>query len=228
MTAGKEKIYIGACLAVDNLELCQKFAAGHKNVLAAIRITVSSAPKGWFTDPNLVVVTVHRESNRQIVRGVIIYMTGEGANPLPFVTAISSIDPRINTLWEEHTLNRTAELRALWNAEEVAHRGIGSYCMTSAGVALASKIGIGSLFALCARHSYQISVEKCFEIQSSIGYDGKFYYPRLNLIATAIVIRELDPLPTATDREYEIRQNSRQMRAEAVNQYQLEVSLTLN
>ncbi len=231
MTADKEKIHIRACFAIDNLELCQEFATGHENVLVARGVTVSSAKKEWFTDPNVVVVTAHRESNGHIIGGVRIHMTGEGARQLPFQVAISGVDPRINTLIEEHAVNRTAELCALWNADEVAHRGIGSYFMMRAGVALAGKLGLGSLFALCAEHTYQISVEKGFEIENSIGNEGKFNYPKLNLIAAAIVIRQLEPLPTATEREREIifslRQNPQQMREEIVNQYQLEVSFDL-
>jgi hypothetical protein len=73
-----------------------------------------------------------------------------------------------------------------------------------AGISVITQLNLSSLFALCAPHTLKISVEKGFEVEKSIGNEGTFIYPKLDLIATSIIIKNPLELPLALPDEREI------------------------
>lgn len=195
---------IRAFRAVDDIPSCELFAAGHAKVLLDYGVTkVTSSSTAWFHNPAVYVIIVKNLDTEEIAGGVRVHIA-DGITPLPLEDAISIVDERIFDLVRSHIPNRTAELCGLWNAKSTAGLGLGSYVLMRAGISLATQLNLSSLFALCAPHTLQISVEKGFEIEKSIGNEGTFIYPKLDLIATSIIIRDVDSLPMALENEREL------------------------
>jgi hypothetical protein len=100
-----------------------------------------------------------------------------------------------------------------------------------AGISLTAQLHLHTLFALCAPHTYQISVDKGFETESSIGNEGTFIYPKLDLIATSIIIKDLKNIPAALPEERalitELRENPTIKRTEHGPKGDLEIQYDL-
>ncbi len=86
---------------------------------------------------------------------------------------------------------------------EVAGMGIGSSVLGRVGVAIAPQLKITSLFALCAPYTVESCKRAGFEVETTIGNEGTFYYPKENLVATAVVLRDVNTLATASELEKE-------------------------
>lgn len=103
--------------------------------------------------------------------------------PLPLEDAIGKLDPKIYQVVSEYNKEGTAELCGLWNSREVAGMGIGSTllvraCLARAGLVLANQLQINSLFALCASYTLRMALGTGFEVEESVGDNGKFPYPK--------------------------------------------------
>jgi hypothetical protein len=72
-----------------------------------------------------------------------------------------------------------------------------------AAVAIAHQLGLQSLFALCA--PYTIKPVACcgMELEPSIGKAGTFYYPKLDLLATTMLLKDLGTLSKAQEEDKE-------------------------
>lgn len=197
--------------AVDDLQSCKLFAMGHSKVLLDYGVTkVTSSSTDWFYNPAVYVMIAQRIDTNETVGGIRIHKA-DGKTPLPMEDAISIVDKRVYDLIQKYTSEGTAELCGLWNSKSTAGLGIGSYYLMRAGISLTTSLGLATLFALCAPHTLKISVEKGFEIEKSIGKEGTFIYPKLDLVATSILIKDPINLPLALPGEreliFELRQN---------------------
>ena len=56
-----------------------------------------------------------------------------------------------------------------------------------------------SLFALCSPFTVSMFSKLGFEIEKSLGNEGTFYYPKLDLIATAMVLKDLSKLNSVSE-----------------------------
>jgi len=218
--------------AIDNLDLCEQFAAGHAKVLLDYGVTkVTSSSTSWFFNPAVYVIIAKQKITGEIVGGVRLHIA-DGITPLPLEDAISIVDERVFDLVKQHRSGRTAELCGLWNAKSVAGMGVGSYFLMRAGISVTNQLKLTSLFALCAPHTLKISVEKGFDIEKSIGKEGTFVYPKLDLIATSIIIRDPDALSVALPEErdliLELRENPSIIRIEQGPKGVTEVTYNLN
>ena len=83
----------------------------------------------------------------------------------------------------------------------MAGYGIGSIYLGRVGVAICSQLKIKKLLALCSPSTLKNCKKVGFEIIYSLGENGKFYYPKEGLIATALEINDLINLPTAFDED---------------------------
>lgn len=195
---------IRAFRAIDDIPSCELFAAGHAKVLLDYGVTkVTSSSTAWFHNPAVYVLIAKNLKTEEIVGGVRIHIA-DGQTPLPLEDAISIVDQRIFDLVKKHIPNRTAELCGLWNAKSTAGLGLGSFILMRAGISMCNQLDLASLFALCAPHTLRISVEKGFEVETSVGKEGTFIYPKLDLIATSIIVRDPLNLPGALEREREL------------------------
>lgn len=191
---------IRAFRAVDDLESCKLFAGGHANVLLDYGISkVTSANNKWFYNPGVYVVIVQGEDG-EVLGGERIHLTHPDY-PLPIENAITIVDKKIHPLVAEYMeRGLTGELCGLWNSKSIAGRGV-SVLLTKFGVAMAKILKMNSLFVLCAPYTVEMCQKAGFEIETSIGNEGTFIYPKLDLIATSLCIKDVNNL-THIDGEF--------------------------
>lgn len=183
--------------AIDDHESCVRFAEGHSNVLRDYGITkVTSAKNDWFYNPDVYVVMVETQEGNEVVGGERIHLVN-GSNPLPIEEAISIVEKGIYPLVASYADGKiTGELCGLWNAKAIAGCGV-SILLTKLGVALAHILKMDSLFVLCAPYTVAMCESAGFQIETSIGNHGTFVYPKLDLVATALVVKDMGLLNTA-------------------------------
>jgi hypothetical protein len=120
---------------------------------------------------------------------------------LPIEEATCKLDSGITDLVWKFAQQGTGELCGLWNSREIAGYGIGSIFLIRAAVAIAHQIGLKSLFALCAPYTIK-PVECCgMELETSIGNQGTFYYPKLDLLATTMILKDVEILSKAQEED---------------------------
>lgn len=190
---------IKAFKATDDLESCKRFAEGHANVLRDYGVTkVTSSKNDWFYNPDAYVAIVEDKATGEIVGGERIHLVNKKF-PLPVEEAVSIVEKRIYGLVASYADGKvTGELCGLWNAKAIAGRGV-SWLLTKLGVAMAEMISMDSLFVLCAPYTVEMCQRAGFEIETSIGNEGKFIYPKLDLIATALVVKDMVNLSSADE-----------------------------
>lgn len=190
-------VRLRAFRAIDEPRTCELFVNGHEHVLKSIGVTkVTSSKNAWITNPGAFVLIVESLDRDKVYGGARVHVSG-GSEPLPMEQATGYLDPRIYNLIFQHSLNGTGELCGLWNSREISGYGIGAIFLIRAAVAIAHQIGLQSLFALCAPYTIKL-VENCgMELETSIGDNGGFIYPKLDLIATAMVLKDVSSINKA-------------------------------
>ncbi|MBA3830005.1 MAG: hypothetical protein H0X33_13775 [Taibaiella sp.] len=185
--------------AIDDLESCIRFAEGHANVLSDYGVTkVTSSKNDWFYNPDVYVAIVETVDGSEIVGGERIHLANRVA-PLPIEEAVAIVEMRIYGLVASYANGKiTGELCGLWNSRSIAGRGV-STLLTKLGVAMAHQLGMDSLFVLCSPYTVEMCQSAGFQIETSLGDNGKFIYPKLDLIATALVIKDMGLLNTANE-----------------------------
>ena len=205
MEAGLNKdkpvVRLRAFRAVDDPEACRLFLEGNAHVLTSIGITkVTSAKNEWTENPAAFVLIVESLDGSRVFGGARVHVSG-GSQPLPIEEATGILDPSIFDLVWKYAQEGTGELCGLWNSREIAGYGIGSIFLIRAAVAIAHQIGLKTLFALCAPYTIK-PVESCgMELEESIGNHGTFYYPKLDLLATTMLLKDLNGLSKAHEED---------------------------
>lgn len=193
------RIQIRVFRAIDDLQTCEKFMKGHREVLEIFGITeITSANTDWFYNPNSYVIIALSTQSGNIIGGARIHVVG-GTQPLPIEDAIGKMDPYIYELVKEKGLKGSGELCGLWNAREVAGMGVSSL-LTRAAISLSMQIKLTTLFIICAERTFQnIFKNQGFEIISELGQNGTFYYPKSDLLAVTLMIYDIPALSSAAD-----------------------------
>lgn len=183
--------------AIDDPESCKRFAHGHAKVLQDYGVSkVTSARHDWFDNPGVYVALVLSEDESEVYGGERVHIANE-QYPLPIESAVGIVEPNIYPLVDSYKKQgATGELCGLWNAKSIAGKGV-AILLTKIGVAIANILKMDSLFVLCAPYTVAMCQNAGFEIETSIGNRGTFYYPKLDLIATSLVIKDLKTLPHA-------------------------------
>lgn len=195
--------------AIDEPERCEKFVRGHADVLRQYGVTkVTSSNNDWAFNPFVYVVTVEMEDTGEVVSGLRIHIAHPNY-PLPMEMAVSQVDHKIFGLVKSYSLDGTGEVSGLWNSKSISGYGVGAVLLIRAGIAIASQLKLGSLLALVAEYTLKPSLQKGFEIEVGIGNSGTFFYPKLDLVATSIVMKDPLNLPKADPEEREIIQDLR-------------------
>jgi len=183
--------------ATDDEAACHKFIEGHRKVLEIFGITmITSAKHQWVHHDNTYVIIVESMEDNRALGGARIQIADE-VLALPIEEAIGKVDTNIYKQIEQRKLQKTGELCGLWNSREIAGFGVGSIFLIRAAVALAYALGLNSLFALCAPATVKGVKKTGFDINVDLGNSGQFYYPKLDLIATAVIISNLRTLENA-------------------------------
>jgi hypothetical protein len=191
------EVRLRAFRAIDEPETCELFIQGHTHVLTSIGVTkVTSSKNEWTKNPAAFVMVVESLDRKKVYGGARVHVAG-GSEQLPIEQATSGIDPNIHKLVFDYAQEGTGELCGLWNSREIAGYGIGSIFLIRTAVAISYQIGIQSLFALCAPYTIPPGEAVGMELESSVGNQGTFYYPKLDLIATTMVLKDVPTLKKA-------------------------------
>ena len=187
--------------AIDDPESCQKFIIGHRHVLENIGVTkVTSSRDAWTQNPGVYVLLVEDTADGRVLGGARVHIADKD-HRLPVEEATSFLDPKVVDIVNEHIPAGTGEICGLWNSREVAGMGIGAVFLTRAAVAISTQIGLSTLFALCAPYTVAMAQNVGYEIETSVGKNGTFYYPKLDLVATFMILRDVDVLSKAIPEE---------------------------
>lgn len=223
----KPEVRLRAFRAVDDPEACEKFLEGHTHVLTSIGITkVTSSKNEWTKNPAAFVLIVESLDKKKVYGGARVHVAG-GSEPLPIEQATAAIDPTIYDIIWEYARHGTGELCGLWNSREIAGYGIGSIFLIRAAVAISYQIGLQSLFALCA--PYTVKPGECvgMELEDRVGNQGTFYYPKLDLIATSMVVKDVPILHKAHEEDktaiFKIRENLNIVRLEELRKKEITI-----
>ncbi len=147
---------------------------------------------------NTYVIIVESSENNHVLGGARIQIA-DGEFPLPIEDAVRIVDEKIGEIIESHRKGITGEICGLWNSREIAGYGIGSIYLGWSGVALARILKMNTLFALCAPATVRPCKQVGFVIERTLGSNGYFNYPKLNLVATAMVIPDVPVLENAME-----------------------------
>lgn len=225
----KEKpvVRLRAFRAVDDAETCNRFIEGHTQVLTNIGVTkVTSSKNEWMYNPAAFVLIVESLDRKKVYGGVRIHVAG-GSQPLPIEEATAKLDPSVYDLVYEYAQQGTGEFCGLWNSREIAGYGVGSIFLSRACVAISTQIGLKSIFALCAPYTVQMGINSGYEIETSIGNNGTFYYPKLDLVATTMLLKDPVTLIKAIDEErdaiFRLREHLNIVRVEELRRKQIEI-----
>lgn len=213
--ADKPRVSIRAFRAMDDKESSMRFLEGHRRVLTAhgVKKVTSSSPD-WVENPNAYVIIVEDVLSGKVYGGARVHIYHPDF-PLPIQEATAAMDPRINEIVKRvHQDGGTSELCGLWNSFEVAGLGIGSFFATRAGIAVTYQVGIKSMFALCAPYTVKWAQRVGCEVVRGLGNEGTFFYPKLDLIATAVLLKDVNTLhaakPSERNRVFDFYQNLNQ------------------
>lgn len=217
--------------AIDDLGSSIKYAEGHANILREYGITkVTSSNSEWMYNPYVYVVTVEDNLTGMIVSGVRIHIANTDF-PLPMEEALERVDPRIYDLVDIYRENGTGEVSGLWNSKSIAGYGIGSIFLSRTAVAIASQLKLGSLLALCSKHTLKTTLEKGFQVEESIGNKGTFFYPTADIISTCAVLRDVQHIPLALPEEkkfiFHLRKNIKSVMLEDSPKGKIEIRYQL-
>jgi len=197
------EVTIRAFRATDDPETCLKFIDGHKKVLENHGIQkVTSSSNDWMHRRSVFVIVVESTDGVKLFGGARVH-AADGINPLPIEQATWTMDPKIKDFVAEYARNGTGELCGLWNSIEVAGMGIGSLFPSRVSVVIANQIGLTTMFSLCSPVTVRFNQWIGSEVFTRVGNNGTFYYPKLDLIATAVFLDDAVHLSKAHPRERE-------------------------
>jgi len=229
----KPEVRLRAFRAVDDPKTCELFLEGHTHVLTSIGVTkVTSSKNEWLSNPAAFVMVVESLDGKKLYGGVRLHVAG-GTEPLPIEQATGMLDPGVFDLVWEYAQHGTGELCGLWNSREIAGYGVGSIFLSRVCVAITTQVGLQSLFALGAPYTVKMAENIGYVREESIGNNGTFYYPKLDLLATTLILKDPATLVRAEEEEraaiFKLRDNMNQVRVERLRNkeitihYQIEI-----
>lgn len=191
------ELRIRAFRATDDFETCEKFIAGHRKVLENHGISkVTSSNNEWANSSSVFVIVVEDLEGEKLFGGARVHVS-DGKSLLPIEEATKDIDSRILDYVSHYAEEGTGELCGLWNSKEVAGLGIGSLFSSKSAVVIASQLGLDSMFSLCSPATVRFNEWIGSKVFTKIGNQGTFYYPKLDLIATAVFLEDAVTLKDA-------------------------------
>jgi hypothetical protein len=223
----KPEVRLRAFRAIDEPGTCELFIEGHTHVLTSIGVTkVTSSKNAWAKNPAAFVMIVESLDGEKVYGGARVHVAG-GSEPLPIEQATCAIDSGVFNLVWRFAQQGTGEVCGLWNSREIAGYGIGSIFLVRTAIAISSQIGVQSLFALCAPYTIPAAEAVGMEKEKSIGNDGTFYYPKLDLVATVMLLKDVPVLSKANAEDknaiMRIRENLNITRVEALRRKEITI-----
>jgi hypothetical protein len=229
-----KSIIISAFRAIDNAVLCQEFIRGHRKVLASYNIPkITSDDNLWAKNEDVYVIIV-RALGGEIVGGARIHVKNESFM-LPIEEAFSEKHTDFYQWMKQFQNTRIGEMCGLWNAKIIAGSGISLLLtrsiMAKSGIVIANQLKLNSLLCLCAPWTVNLVKEFGFDIAENIGNKGAYPYPRPDLLATVMFIKDTEELHHASSvqrqKVFDLRYAPIQKAKEQRNEVQLEVNYNL-
>ena len=207
----KTEIRIRAFRATDDSETCIKFIDGHKKVLENHGISkVTSSNYDWAESSSVFVIVVEDMDQKKLYGGARVHVS-DNKSLLPIEEATKDLDSKIIDYVKYYAQFGTGELCGLWNSKEVAGLGIGSLFPSKAAVVIANQIGLDTMFSLCSPATVRFNQWIGSKVFTKIGNEGTFYYPKLDLIATAVFLEDAvtlkDAHPVEREKMLSLREN---------------------
>ena len=196
-------IRIRAFRATDDPDTCLKFIQGHRRVLSIYGIeNITTNTDDWMYNPAIFVIVVESLDREKLYGGARV-QAANGITPLPIEEATGDMDNKIYDVVKRYAQHGTGELSGLWNSKEVAGLGLGSLVPTRCGVVIAEQIGLTSIFSLSSPTTVRFNKWLGSELLTEVGHDGTFYYPKLDLLASACILKDAVTLSNTHPRERE-------------------------
>jgi hypothetical protein len=195
---------------------------------------VTSASTDWKYDPSTYIIVISDSNDRSRIYGGARIQIRTESLKMPMEGAIAILDKGIYSYVDQYGDYNVAEFCGLWNSIEVSGYGIGSMLLGRIGVAISNQLNIQCLMALCSPATLRNCIKLGFEKISELGNNGTFYYPKEDLIATALIIKDIHNLPTGESATREaimnLRQDPVQFAVESGPKGQMEISydITIN
>lgn len=227
LNGGIPKVRLRAFRAIDDPETCMRFIEGHQHVLEVYNLKmITSAKYDWIENPAVFVIVVESLDRSKLYGGARIHVAG-GSQPLPLEDAVGRYDERIYEIVRSAAISGTGEGCGLWNSREIAGYGVGSIFLSRVGVAIASQIGIKSLFALCAPYTVSLAEHIGYRVDSRLGDEGTFFYPKEGLVATSMYYEDIDSATSASPEDFasimSLRNNLKAVRVETLRSKEIEI-----
>lgn len=199
----KTDIRIRAFRAIDDLQACQKYIEGHRRVLSIYGIeNITSNTDDWPYNPSIFVIVVESADGEKLYGGARV-QAANGIIQLPIEEATSEMDYRIHQVISEYARFGVAEASGLWNSREVAGLGIGSLFPARCAIVILKQIGIPTLVTLSSPATVRFNQWLGLSTLKSVGEEGTFYYPKIDLLATACILENAFELKNTHPRERE-------------------------
>lgn len=196
-------VRVRAFRATDDPETCKKFIEGHRAVLESVGVKkVTSANNDWMYNPAAFPIVVESMDGEKVYGGARIHCA-DGKTSLPIEDAAGYMDPKIYKVVKELSKDGTGELCGLWNSVEVSGLGVGAFIATRAGVSMCDQLGLSTLFALCAPYTVKFAKKVGCLIYRDVGNEGTFYYPKMDLLATVVLLPDIETLQLADAQDRE-------------------------
>lgn len=229
MTENKSiSIRIRAFRATDDPVTCQKYIDGHLRVLESVGIKkVTSSSNEWMYNSSNFAIVVESMDKSKVYGGARI-QCADGKIPLPIEDATGYMDPKIHKVVKELAKEGTGEICGLWNSIEVAGMGVGAFITSRTAIALSSQLGLKTIFALCAPRTVSFSKKVGCIIYKDVGNEGTFYYPKLDLLATVVLLPDIETLQLADDSDREVMFELRKNPTLTTTEYLAKKNVTLH
>ncbi|HXD93257.1 MAG TPA: hypothetical protein VNX01_08590 [Bacteroidia bacterium] len=188
--------------AIDEPELCRQYLIGHREVLEVYGIAkITSNNDDWVKNPKVYVISAESVADGELLCGIRVIKVG-GTQSLPVESAIGKLDANIYGLIEKNSANGAGELCGLWNSRKVAGKGL-SYLLVRMGISVLNQLNINTMFGICAELTLSMFMGVGFEVEEALGKKGTFYYPKADLLAYALIIKDTLKLDKANPVERE-------------------------
>jgi len=205
----EHNILVRAFRAVDDPAACLQFLKGHASVLERFKIAhITSNNIAWTENECTIVFTMESLDTGELLGGGRLQVY-DYKLPLPIETAIGYLDDKVYELVSEWAQEGVAEFSGLWNTREAVKMGLSSIFISRIGNALAYQLKLGHVIALVAPAIVKTSYRSGFLLETNLGNDGVFYYPKVDLIATVFRLSDVVNLLHADEEE---RQHASELR----------------
>ena len=153
---------------------------------------MTSSSNDWSALESVYVVVVESEEDGRMYGGSRVHIA-DGIHHLPIENAVGEMDESIYEMVKTNTGKGTGEQSCgLWNSLEVAGLGIGAIFTSRAALAIAPQIGLTTIFSLCSPVTVKFSEWQGGRVIKDLGNNGTFYYPKHDLLATAVFVQGYD------------------------------------